>query len=210
MAVEELSFTKIPLLKSDLLPSPISQFQKWFEDAVQQGQPEANAMTLATVNKDYDVTARTVLLKSVDEKGFVFYTNYLSPKGQALQEVPKAALVFWWPSCQRQVRVTGNVSRVETALSDEYFASRPMDSQIASMISKQSSVIPSREYLLEKFNEKQQELKGNKIVRPDFWGGFRLTPKTVEFWQGREHRMSDRFEYRLQSNHQWEIVQLSP
>ncbi|MGE3318479.1 MAG: pyridoxamine 5'-phosphate oxidase [Candidatus Berkiella sp.] len=210
MAVEELDFTKIPLLKSDLLPSPISQFQKWFEEAVQQGQPEVNAMTLATVNQDYDVTARTVLLKSVDERGFVFYTNYLSPKGQALQAIPKAALVFWWQRCQRQVRVTGTVSLLEPALSDAYFASRPQDSQIASMISKQSEVIPSRDYLLEKFQQKQQELKGEKIVRPDFWGGFRLTPKTIEFWQGREHRMSDRFEYRLQSNHQWEIVQLSP
>lgn len=210
MAVEELSFTKIPLLKSDLLPSPINQFQKWFEEAMQQGQPEANAMTLATVNKNYDVTARTVLLKGVDEKGFVFFTNYQSPKGQALQAVPKAALVFWWPSCQRQVRVTGDVAMVEPEISDAYFASRPIDSQIASMISKQSSVIPSREYLLEKFQQKQQELKDQKMVRPDFWGGFRLVPKTVEFWQGREHRMSDRFEYRLLSNHQWEIVQLSP
>jgi pyridoxamine 5'-phosphate oxidase len=209
VAVEELSFTKIPLVKSDLLPSPISQFQKWFHEATQSGQLEPNAMTLATVNKDYHVTARTVLLKSVDELGFVFFTNYLSPKAQALKAVPKAALVFWWPTCQRQVRVTGTVSLLEEALSDNYFASRPQDSQIASSISKQSEVIPNREYLLDKFNQMQQAVKDQKIPRPDFWGGFRLFPLTVEFWQGREHRMSDRFEYR-HNGHHWEIVQLSP
>lgn len=209
MAVEELSFTKIPLTKSDLLPSPISQFQKWFDDAARSGQLEPNAMTLATVNQQLDVTARTVLLKSVDEKGFVFFTNYLSPKAAALKAVPKAALVFWWPTCQRQVRVTGTVSLLEAHLSDEYFASRAQDSQIASSISRQSEVIPNREYLLEKFQKLQNEVKNNKVPRPDFWGGFRITPQTIEFWQGRDHRMSDRFEYRLNGNN-WEIVQLSP
>lgn len=209
MAIKELDFSQIPLLSTDLLPSPIHQFEKWFLDATQSGQLEPNAMTLATVNQDYDVTARTVLLKSVDEKGFVFFTNYLSPKALALKAIPKAALVFWWPTCQRQVRVTGTVSLLEPHLSDEYFASRPQDSQIASTISKQSEVIPNREYLIEQFNKLQQTTGQQKISRPDFWGGFRLTPKTVEFWQGRAHRMSDRFEYRLQ-NGLWQIVQLSP
>ena len=202
MAVEELK-------RDLLLPSPITQFEKWFQDAKQSGQLEPNAMTLATVNQHYDVTARTVLLKSVDELGFIFFTNYLSPKAQALKAIPKAALVFWWPSCQRQVRVTGTVSLLEEALSDNYFASRPQDSQIASSISKQSEVIPNREYLLEKFTKMQQAVKDQKIPRPDFWGGFRLHPKTVEFWQAREHRMSDRFEYRHNGS-DWEIVQLSP
>jgi len=145
----------------------------------------------------------------VDEQGFVFYSNYLSPKAQSLKAVPKAALVFWWPACQRQVRITGTVAEVEAALSDEYFASRALDSQIASAISKQSEVIPNRDYLLEKFTKMQQTVNDQKIPRPDFWGGFRLTPKTVEFWQGRDHRMSDRFEYRHNGTH-WKIVQLSP
>lgn len=209
MAVEELSFTKIPLTKNDLLPSPITQFQKWFDEAVKGGQLEPNAMTLATVNQQFEVTARTVLLKSLDEKGFVFFTNYLSPKGQALKAIPKAALVFWWPTCQRQVRVTGTVSLLEAHLSDEYFASRAQDSQIASAISKQSEVVPNREYLIQKFDKMQEEVQHQKIPRPDFWGGFRLTPLTIEFFQGRDHRMSDRFEYRLNGN-DWEIVQLSP
>lgn len=202
MVVEELK-------RDLLLPSPISQFEKWFQEAKQSGQLEPNAMTLATVNQNYDVTARTVLLKSVDELGFVFFTNYLSPKAQALKAIPKAALVFWWPSCQRQVRITGTVNLLEETLSDNYFASRPQDSQIASSISKQSEVIPNREYLLEKFTKMQQTVKDQKIPRPDFWGGFRLCPNTVEFWQGREHRLSDRFEYRFDGS-KWEIVQLSP
>ncbi|MCS5711581.1 pyridoxamine 5'-phosphate oxidase [Candidatus Berkiella aquae] len=209
MAAEKLIFSQIPLSKSDLNPSPINQFQTWFHEATLCGQPEPNAMTLATVDQNYDVTARTVLLKSVDEQGFVFYTNYLSPKGQALKAIPKAALVFWWQSCQRQVRVTGTVTVVEAKLSDDYFASRPQDSQIASIISKQSEVIPSRDYLLEKFNEMQSRVQGKPIPRPDFWGGFRLIPSTVEFWQGREHRMSDRFKY-LNVDDIWQIVQLSP
>lgn len=198
------------LSKKDLFKSPFDQFEQWFNQAKQHGEFDPSAMTLATVNADYSVTARMVLLKSFDQQGFVFFTNYESPKAQAIREIPKAAMVFWWPLSQRQIRITGNVKLIDSEQSDIYFATRNKNSQIAAVVSRQSAVIPNREYLIKEFNEafKQYENVEN-IPRPDFWGGYILVPDRFEFWQGREHRLHDRFEYRKQ-NKEWEIVQLSP
>lgn len=194
--------------KKELLDSPIDQFGLWFEQA--QDEIDRTAMTLATVNSAYDVTARMVLLKSFDQKGFVFFTNYLSPKAQALNEIPKAALVFWWPLSQRQVRITGTVALLDAKGSDDYFGSRSRDSRIAAIISKQSHIITSRDDLIKSFDQMSHDLEGKEcFARPDYWGGYILDPLVMEFWQGREHRLHDRFQYRKMED-KWEIVRLSP
>lgn len=204
----QLEFFEQPLSKQDLHSSPISQFDVWFSSAKDKGEIEPSAMTLATVNKQYEVSARMLLLKSFSANGFVFFTNYQSLKAHCLQEVPNAAMVFWWPLCQRQVRINGHVILANEKQSDEYFYQRSRESRIAAIISKQSSVIPNREHLLSKYEALIKE-SDDKLVRPDFWGGYVLQPKSFEFWQGRAHRMHDRFQYTKQGE-QWEIVQLSP
>jgi len=162
------------------------------------------------VNREYDVTARMVLLKSVSDAGFSFYSNYLSPKAQDLKEIPKAALVFWWPLCQRQVRITGVVAKLDSKSSDQYFASRNKGSKMAAIVSKQSSVITSRDDLLSQYQALAQQYENNEnIQRPAYWGGYILAPQVVEFWQGRKHRLHDRFQYRKQEN-KWDIFRLSP
>lgn len=198
----------LPLTKADLASSPILQFNQWLEQAKSKGEIEPTAMTLATTDKDYHVTARMVLLKSVDEKGFVFFTNYLSLKAKQLKEIPQAALVFWWPLCQRQVRITGTIGLTSAAESDTYFRQRSNESQIASAVSLQSSVIRDRQSLIEKYDALSKQT-AKPLERPDFWGGYILYPLTLEFWQGREHRLHDRFLY-TRNNQQWDIVQLSP
>ncbi len=201
-------YAKVPLNKQDLNPDPISQFALWFDQAKANQEFEPSAMTLATVNKQFDVSARMLLLKGFDQEGFVFFTNYMSPKSKYLQEVPKAAMVFWWPKCQRQVRITGNVVRTSAKESDVYFNQRPKESRIAAIISEQSSVIPDRDYLIEKFETFEKE-NDDKITRPASWGGFVLQHQTIEFWQGRTHRLHDRFLYTKKGEH-WIIEQLSP
>ncbi len=201
-------YSKVPLSKKELHPDPISQFGLWFGQAQANQEYEPSAMTLATVNKQFDVSARMLLLKGFDQAGFVFFTNYLSPKSKSLQEVPKAAMVFWWPKCQRQVRVTGNVVRTSAKDSDAYFNQRPKESRIAATISEQSAVIPNREFLIEKYDAKASETD-DLLTRPAFWGGFILQHQTVEFWQGRTHRLHDRFLYTKKGEH-WVIEQLSP
>ncbi|MFI4938197.1 MAG: pyridoxamine 5'-phosphate oxidase [Candidatus Berkiellales bacterium] len=199
------------LTKSDLLKNPFDQFGLWFTQAKNKGELEPSAMTLATVNANYDVTARMLLLKSFDENGFVFFTNYDSPKAQALTQIPKAAMVFWWPLLLRQVRITGNVVLLDSTQSDNYFASRSKNSRLAAIASKQSEVIPNRETLIEQFQAQKKRYENiDDIPRPAFWGGYVLIPHTIEFWQGREHRLHDRFEYRKDAAGAWHIVQLSP
>lgn len=194
-------------MKTSLLPDPIDQFALWFEAA--HDEIDRTAMTLATVNKNYAISARMVLLKSFDQAGFVFFTHYDSPKAQALQDIPHAALVFWWPKSQRQVRITGQVNFLDAKASDLYFASRSRESQIGALASKQSTVIPNRDYLLQKFNSLSQDLEGQPIPRPANWGGYVLTPQSIEFWEGKPHRLHDRFLYTRQQD-SWQIVQLSP
>ncbi len=201
-------YSKVPLNKKDLHPDPVSQFAVWFAQAQANLEFEPSAMTLATVNKHFDVSARMVLLKSFDKDGFVFFTNYMSPKSKYLLEVPKAAMVFWWPKSQRQVRITGNVVRTSAKDSDAYFNQRPKESRIAAIISEQSAVIPNREHLIEKY-EKFEKENDDVLTRPAFWGGFVLQHQTIEFWQGRTHRLHDRFLYSKKGEH-WVIEQLSP
>lgn len=196
------------LEKNDLLGCPIEQFRVWFEQA--QNEIDRTAMTLATVNKQYDVTARMVLLKSFDKNGFVFFTNYLSPKAQALNEIPKAALVFWWPLTQRQVRITGTVSLLDKQSSDDYFVSRNKNSRIAAMVSQQSQIIPSRDFLIKSFEKAYHDLKNEEnFSRPDYWGGYIVQPQVIEFWQSQDHRLHDRFQY-SKIDERWDIVRLSP
>jgi pyridoxamine 5'-phosphate oxidase len=202
------NFFDLPLTIQNLNSSPISQFDLWFSQAKEKGELEPSAMTLATVNKAYDVSARMLLLKSFSSDGFVFFTNYQSLKAQCLQEIPKAAMVFWWPLCQRQVRITGQIILASVKQSDDYFHQRSRDSRIAAIISKQSAVIPNRDYLLKEFDKLAKESDEN-LVRPEYWGGYVLQPHTIEFWQGRLHRLHDRFLY-SKKDERWEIVQLSP
>ncbi|MBS0289585.1 MAG: pyridoxamine 5'-phosphate oxidase [Proteobacteria bacterium] len=202
-------YSKLPLLKQALQQDPFQQFSLWFNQALSQGEIEPSAFTLATVNTDYDVTARIVLLKSFDEKGFVFFTNYLSAKSEQLKEIPKAAMVFWWPKCQRQVRICGLVNKIPATQSDEYFKKRPRESQIAATISQQSQPLTDREQLLQEFNSFTNDTQ-QPIRRPDFWGGFILNPEKIEFWQARSHRLHDRFQYTKNKASLWEILQLYP
>lgn len=189
---------------------PISQFRLWFDDALHAGVPDANAMTLATATPAGVVSARVVLLKGFDERGFCFYTNYLSRKGRELEENPRAALVFYWQPLDRQVRIEGDVSKVAEAESDEYFRSRPVLSQIGALASRQSAPISGRDVLDKCFNELAAQFKDGVVPRPAHWGGYRVAPHTVEFWQGRENRLHDRLVYYKQSDGGWRIQRLAP
>ena len=198
------------LERADLQPHPIDQFNLWFQQAELKEPLLPNAMCLSTVNLQYEVSARMVLLKSFDKKGFVFYTNYNSAKAKCLSEVPNAALVFWWPHCDRQIRIAGKVEILEPHLSDEYFATRDKWARLGALVSKQSEVIESREEMLKKIKLlEEQHVDEKTIVRPKNWGGYRLVPNRIEFWQERDHRLHDRFEYRKKGE-DWEIVRLAP
>jgi pyridoxamine 5'-phosphate oxidase len=190
-------------------PNPFRQFSQWFEQAVQAELLEPNAMTLATVRPDGSPDARIVLLKGFDERGFVFYTNYASHKGQQLAQNPRAALVFLWGDLERQVRIVGQVEQATPGEADAYFHSRPLGSQIGSWASTQSEVVPSREYLLDRFTQLEQEYAGKTIPRPDHWGGYRVIPQEFEFWQGRPSRLHDRLLYLLHHG-QWQVSRLAP
>jgi pyridoxamine 5'-phosphate oxidase len=198
------------LLEQDVNPNPILQFQAWLQDAVAAQMLEPNAMTLATVNAEGLPSARIVLLKDFDERGFVFYTNFQSRKGQELNQTPAAALVFWWDKLERQVRIEGNITKVSEAEADEYFQSRPKGSQLGAWVSHQSQVIAGREDLEHRLKALEQEYEDRPIPRPAHWGGYRLAPSTFEFWQGRPNRLHDRLCYRQKNFTGWTIERLSP
>lgn len=198
------------LSEKELHPNPFVQFKTWFEGVLKAQLPEPNAMTLATATSDGKPSARMVLLKDYDERGFVFYTNYESYKGQQLLESPWAALVFWWPELERQVRVEGRVEKASGAESDAYFHSRPQSSQLGAWVSHQSQVIASREVLEQRLQQLHQEYENKKIPRPPHWGGFRVIPNEIEFWQGRPNRLHDRLLYRFGEQGNWLIQRLSP
>lgn len=205
------NYTFRDLLETEVDSDPIKQFASWFEEALNADLLEPNAMTLATASSDGKPSARIVLLKGYDKRGFVFYTNYESTKGRQLIANPQAALVFLWDKLERQIRIEGKVVKIDGEESDNYFHSRPIGSQIGAWTSDQSRVIPNREVL----EKRQQELTqkhsdGATIPRPPHWGGFRLIPDAIEFWQGRPSRLHDRLVYRLQDDATWEIVRLSP
>jgi pyridoxamine 5'-phosphate oxidase len=198
------------LLEQDLDPNPFAQFGRWFADARATQQPLPEAMTLATATADGAVSARVVLLKSFDEHGFVFFTNYNSLKGAQLHENARAALVFWWPPLERQVRIEGAVCRVTEQESDDYWATRPRGSQLGAWASEQSKVLAGRGDLDERFEELSATYADRPIPRPPHWGGYRVIPTLLEFWQGRADRMHDRFRYRLRDANDWVIERLSP
>ena len=216
------NYTLGALSETDVDPNPIRQFEIWFEQAVQSQLPEPNVMTLATVGSDLRPSARIVLIKGVDERGFTFFTNYNSSKGMELLENPRACLVFFWKELERQVRISGLVSLVSGKESDDYFNSRPEGSRIGAWASPQSEVIESREWLEkneEKFRGEFSEPgssasgssdRGSFIKRPPHWGGYRVKPTRVEFWQGRPSRLHDRILFSLQGNGRWTIERLAP
>lgn len=202
-------YTQGGLHRVDLAPDPITQFEKWFEQASRAQIADPNAMTLATVSPSCKPSLRTVLLKSFDQKGFVFFTNYSSQKAREIEANPNVGLLFPWTELERQVEISGRAEKISTAESMKYFLTRPHGSQLGAWVSNQSSVITSRKILEMKLGEMKRKFHDGKIPLPDFWGGYRVVPEIVEFWQGRPNRLHDRFEYRRHED-QWEIVRLAP
>jgi pyridoxamine 5'-phosphate oxidase len=200
-------YTRDGLASGD--PNPFRQFELWFEQALAAQLLEPNAMTLATVTAEGKPDARIVLLKGFDDRGFVFYTNFRSHKGQQLAANPHAALVFLWGDLERQVRIVGSVEKATNEEADNYFYSRPLGSRLGAWASTQSEVVASREHLLERMTEFEAQYKDREIPRPDYWGGFRVIPTEFEFWQGRPSRLHDRLRYRLQ-NGEWGVDRLAP
>ena len=198
------------LTRANLSIDPVEQFKAWFNDAIAANAMEANAMNIATVNDSGQPSNRIVLLKGVDENGFVFFTNYKSRKAKEIQNHPLAAITFFWPEVHRQVRIEGSLKKVSEKESDEYFKSRPRQSQLGALASAQSEVIESRDILEQRLAGLEKQYPGDNIPRPAHWGGYVLTPNRVEFWQGRPNRLHDRFQYSLQKDRSWQIDRLSP
>ncbi|MEM1366961.1 MAG: pyridoxamine 5'-phosphate oxidase [Cyanobacteria bacterium P01_H01_bin.15] len=206
------NYLKGNLNKDDLDSDPITQFGEWFQVALDADILEPNAMTLATVDEQGFPNARIVLLKAYDDRGFVFHTNYQSQKGTELAANPQAALVFWWGELERQIRVQGSVATISPEESDRYYLSRPLGSQLGAWASAQSSVIADdRQVLAQRYEQfrTQFETHPEQITRPPHWGGYRVKPNLIEFWQGRPSRLHDRWSYRLVEQ-QWIIERLSP
>lgn len=198
-----------PLTEVELSPDPVEQFRIWFEEAREAGVPEPNAMTLGTADASGRVSCRTVLLKAYDERGFVFFTNYGSRKARQIAENPQGSLLFPWVVLARQIEVAGRVEKISTAESLAYFLSRPYLSRLGAWVSDQSSVISSRQILLSKFEELKRRFADGEVPKPEGWGGFRVIPETIEFWQGGGARLHDRFLY-TRSGEGWKIDRLAP
>ena len=191
-------------------PNPLKLFRRWFDEAIASGSRLPDAMTLATSTKEGKPSARMVLLKQADEQGFVFYTNYNSRKARELDENPYAVLVCYWVQLDRQVRVEGSVERVSAQESDEYFRTRPRESQLGAIASPQSEVIESREFLEQRFRDFEAMYRDRTVARPAHWGGYRLKPEMIEFWQNRASRLHDRILYQRQADGNWTIKRLAP
>ena len=197
-------------LEADAKPGAIEQFSAWWQDAINSEIDEVNAFTLCTATADGKPSGRIVLLKGYDADGFVFFTNYNSNKAKELASNPQACLVFFWKELERQIRIAGIIEKVSAEESDAYFFSRPAGSQLGAWASPQSSIIESREVIEKNVAKYEKEFAVNPITRPDHWGGYRLVPKSIEFWQGRPNRLHDRLLYTLQENGQWKIERLAP
>jgi pyridoxamine 5'-phosphate oxidase len=203
-------YTQKALMESALEADPIKQFNTWWQDALEAKIMEVNAMTLATASADGMPSARTVLMKGFSENGFIFFTNYDSFKGQQLSENPKASLLFFWKELERQVRITGIVEKVSNEESNAYFQSRPRASQVGAVVSPQSRVIESRQWLDEKYKQAFEQFENTTVQRPDYWGGYIVRPVIIEFWQGRPGRLHDRIQYTLLDDGNWKIERLAP
>jgi len=199
------------LTKHSIDANPIRQFQAWYDEVRAHGvsEQDATSMTLATATRGGRPSARIVLLKSFDDRGFVFYTNYQSRKGKELSENPCACLLFYWPQLWRQVRIEGEVEKIPATESEEYFQSRPLGSKLGAWASNQSEVVDRRETLESRFAELQKRF-GEDVPRPEHWGGYRLKPNSIEFWQGRDNRLHDRLRYQMEEDGSWLIERLGP
>ena len=202
-------YTTRGIKEQDLDPNPTKQFEIWFNNAIDAKLLEPNAMSLATVGNDMMPSIRTVLLKTFDEQGFVFFTNYKSKKAEQIEQNPKAALLFTWLELERQIKIEGNIEKISTKDSLKYFLSRPKGSQIGAWVSHQSEIISSRSLLEQKFDEMKRKFVKGEVPFPSFWGGYIIKPIQIEFWQGGQDRLHDRFVYTLKDNN-WEISRLAP
>ncbi len=199
-----------PLSRKDLHADPITQFEHWFRDAQQADIKDPSAMSLATANRQMEVSVRTVLLKIFDQQGFVFFTNYESAKAHDISENPNVALLFPWLDLERQVKIIGQASKISSAESLRYFLTRPRGSQLGAWVSAQSSIISSRAMLMSKLEEIKQRFAHGDVSLPEFWGGYRVVPSKIEFWQGQPSRLHDRFQYSRNAQGEWEINRLAP
>ncbi len=205
------SYEKSVLDEDSVFDNPIQLFQKWFyEVETSESVDEPNAMTVSTIGLDGYPKSRVVLLKEYTHEGFIFYTNYESEKGRAIAQNPNVCISFFWPVMERQVIIKGKAEKIAENLSDGYFESRPMGSKLGAIVSKQSEVIPSRDFLEDKLNQLEKDLGGKEIERPKNWGGYIVKPFSMEFWQGRPNRLHDRIRYTLQEDFNWKIERLSP
>ncbi len=204
------SYDKSELLENTIPDDALQLFHKWFYEAEAQENGEVNAMTIASIGLDGFPKSRVVLLKKFNEEGFIFYTNYNSEKGKAILQHPNVCLSFFWPILERQVIIKGIAEKTAAQVSDNYFDSRPEGSKLGAIVSNQSEIIPSRDYLDEKLKNLETEVSGSEIKRPDNWGGFLVKPVEVEFWQGRANRLHDRIRYKLEADFSWKIDRLSP
>lgn len=202
-------YKKAQITEVDFPVTPIQQFQKWFDEAINEKVLEVNAMVLSTVDENARPSARVVLLKGVKENAFLFYTNYESDKGKQLKANPMVALNFFWPELERQVRVEGRARKADEALSDAYFLSRPRDSKIGAWVSPQSQVIDSRAFLENRLKNYNDQFEDKEISRPENWGGYAVEPDLIEFWQGGANRLHDRLRYRSE-NGKWILERLAP
>jgi pyridoxamine 5'-phosphate oxidase len=211
MKIETRSeYTRAALDRASLKPSPFDQFALWFQEAMEAGMAEPNAMSLATAGADQRPLARTVLLKSYDERGFVFYTNFESRKARQMADNPNVSLLFPWLALERQVIICGAAEKVSTAETLAYFITRPRGSQLGAWVSAQSSVITTRSLLEQKWEEMKRKFGEGQVPLPSFWGGYRVVPREIEFWQGRPNRLHDRFLYTRQAGGSWNIARLAP
>ncbi|HVK93946.1 MAG TPA: pyridoxamine 5'-phosphate oxidase [Noviherbaspirillum sp.] len=211
MSIADLrkEYSRASLSEADVHPNPIEQFSTWFGEAIAAQVPEANAMSVSTVGADGRPSSRILLIKEFDQRGFTFFTNYESRKGQQLQENQYAALLFYWIELERQVRIEGRVERVAAAESESYFQSRPLRSRLGAIASAQSRPVASREALEAQVAKVEQQY-GEQPLRPAHWGGYRLVPDYIEFWQGRPSRLHDRIAYTLQADGHWQRQRLQP
>ena len=205
------SYEKSSLTEGVISDNPMELFQKWFyEVEASDGVDEPNAMTVSTIGLDGFPKNRVVLLKKYTFEGFIFYTNYESEKGRAITQNPNVCISFFWPNMERQVIIKGRAEKIAENLSDGYFESRPDGSKLGAIVSNQSEVVPSRDYLEKKLKDLEKEYENKEIERPKYWGGFIVKPVSIEFWQGRPNRLHDRIRYSLQANFDWKIERLAP